>query len=451
MNSIPRPFDAATEVAASLYVLDLLPPDERRVFEKRLNEEAALRELVRELQGNLDALALDVPPRPAPLHVWSRIAARTRLDQTPTIPFLAHLRVWAPRVLAAAACVALGAGLQVWFTPSPLSSPDVSYTPSIAVLLPPAPAPADLSPPRRTLPVPVPTPPPVVPANDEAAREAAALRERVRVLASQVAALNQVLTQQESLPNGFTRLNVFRLVDPTRPAPPEPELQPDDDSAQPENFSLPEALAALAARSSSVATGVPYRPTPETLGTAGTTTPTLPKTSDAGTETPDTRLPPNLGDLSALADPGTPVAVRAWKTSPDDSLASADETSPTEIAASPAPANEALNDGQPLGFYDPDSGHGAIALTLPDRLVMNFGQVQLVAWSIFSSQTGERIVRNVGDTTPVSGLPAVISFHAPVSFRETPSFFVTLEPTDSDHPPTVPTGPVVAGPPPQQP
>ncbi len=449
MNSTPRTFDTATEAAASFYVLDQLPAEERRAFEQRLDQEAALRELVRELQGNLEALALDGPSRPAPLHVWSRIAARTRIERTPTVPFLAHLRVWAPRVLAAAACVALGAGLQVWFTPSPLPSPDISHTPTIAVL--PPPAPADPSPPRPSLPVPVTIPPPVVPAHDEAAREAAALRERVRVLASQVAALNQVLTQQESLPNGFTRLNVFRLVDPTLPAPPEPQLQPDNDSTQPENFSLPEALAALAARSSSVAAGVPYRPTPGPLETAGTTTPALPKTSDAATEAADTRLPPTLGDLSVLADPDTPVAVRAWKASPDDSLASADETSPAEIAASPAPASEALNDGQPLGFYDPDSGHGAIALTVPDRLMVNFNQVQLVAWSIFSIQTGERIVRNVGDTTPVSGQPAVISFHAPISFRETPSFFVTLEPEDAGHPAAVPTGPVVAGPPPQQP
>ena len=65
MDSALKIADPAAEEAASLYVLELLPPEERDGFERRLVADPALRCLVRDLQGNLDAFALGEPERPA--------------------------------------------------------------------------------------------------------------------------------------------------------------------------------------------------------------------------------------------------------------------------------------------------------------------------------------------------------------------------------------------------
>ena len=46
MSELVSAFDATTEEEASLYVLDLLPPEEQRRFAARLADEAALREFV---------------------------------------------------------------------------------------------------------------------------------------------------------------------------------------------------------------------------------------------------------------------------------------------------------------------------------------------------------------------------------------------------------------------
>ena len=111
MDSALKIADPAAEEAASLYVLELLPPDERDGFERRLVADPALRGLVRELQGNVDAFALGEPERPAPLTVWGRIAAEVQAGEAPVIGFPAWARSWAPNALAAAACLACGAWL----------------------------------------------------------------------------------------------------------------------------------------------------------------------------------------------------------------------------------------------------------------------------------------------------------------------------------------------------
>jgi anti-sigma-K factor RskA len=68
-------------------VLELLPPAERRDFERRLAADPALRALVRELQGNVDALVLAEPAPPAPVQVWGRIAAEVKASEAPLLAF----------------------------------------------------------------------------------------------------------------------------------------------------------------------------------------------------------------------------------------------------------------------------------------------------------------------------------------------------------------------------
>ena len=62
---------------ASLYVLDLLEGAEREAFEANLAQSADLQRQVRELQVNLEALALAAPPRIPRPQVWEAIAKRT--------------------------------------------------------------------------------------------------------------------------------------------------------------------------------------------------------------------------------------------------------------------------------------------------------------------------------------------------------------------------------------
>ncbi len=229
MNSTRRVIEAEAEELASLHVLELLSPDEEREFAHQLESDPALRELVRELQGNIEALALAEPSRSAPPHVWGRISAE--LPEAPAATFPSWVRPLTFRILAAAACLTFGALGQFWWsrsnsrtgTPEPtleagLASPlptQIKVTNYASVTPPPVLTSTSGGPPEKT-------PPPTDSIAAMAAKaEAARLRGRVQVLAAQVSALNQVLEQQQQhqpvFPAGVTRLHVFQLVNTNHP------------------------------------------------------------------------------------------------------------------------------------------------------------------------------------------------------------------------------------------
>ncbi|HAB16227.1 MAG TPA: hypothetical protein PLX89_25740 [Verrucomicrobiota bacterium] len=383
MDNPLKTFDPAVEERASLYVLELLPPPECRDFERRLQQDPSLRELVRDLQGNLDALALGDSVRPASVPVWGRIAAEVNASSAAVLAFPTRTGRWLPRLLAAAACLVVGGFLHSWLAPAPGAPPSAAQDPktAAAVLRPPVVAIPGV--PLRSSTVPIPpaaiTAAPAARTNPVTAPELEHLRERVRVLASQVSALNQVLTQQVSLPSGFTRLHVFRLMNTNG------FNSQRIGAAAPE---LTDALAALAAGRRSSTTGEPEDPT--------TGNPTGPPTENPA-------------------------------------------SSPSELIASTA--GLPLNGGQPLGFFDPETGRGAIAL-FEETLAEN---QNFVVWAQTTGADGNPLLQDVG-TMPAGGYPTVISFNAPANAQSTPVFFVTLEPVGADAP-TTPTGPVVAAPP----
>ncbi len=401
MDSALKIADPAAEEAASLYVLELLPPDERDGFERRLVADPALRGLVRELQGNVDAFALGEPERPAPLAVWGRIAAEVQAGEAPVIGFPAWARNWAPHALAAAACLACGAWLHSLLAPKLAVGPVVAHadeaastanTPPPVAASAPAPTPSAAA---IHAAIPAPAVTPAAPTAPAAVAEAGRLRERVRLLASQVEALNQVLTQQAALPSGVTRLHVFKLVNTNTT-----ELPRTEGTLR----SLPETLAHLATGQSALST--------------------------------------------APTDPS--VASRAAETTPDTAVTTQPTTPPTTTAdtalavAATTPSGASLKDGQPIGFYDPDTGHGAIAL--PGN-----GEAKdqaFVVWSQTSGPDGTPIIKNVGSAR-VADQPSVVSFASPnAKSALPPSFFVTLEPVDGANASAMPTGPVVGAPPP---
>ncbi len=400
MDSALKIADPAAEEAASLYVLELLPPEERDGFERRLVADPALRYLVRDLQGNLDAFALGEPERPAPLTVWGRIAAEVQASEAPVIGFPAWARSRAPHALAAAACLACGAWLHSMLAPKLAVGPVVAladeaaptaHTPPLVAAAASVPAPSATVIPA-VISAPVVTP--AAPTDIVALAEAGRLRERVRLLASQVEALDQVLTQQAALPSGVTRLHVFKLINTNAT-----ELPRTEGTLR----SLPETLAHLASGQSVLSTAptdpsVASRAAEPTLDTAVTTT---------------TTPPPPTAD-TALAGAAT------------------------------NPSGASLKDGQSIGFYDPDTGNGAIALPgSGDAKDQAF-----VVWSQTRGPDGVPIIKNVG-SAQVADQPSVVSFASPnARSAPPPSFFVTLEPVEGANASAAPTGPVVGAPPP---
>ena len=404
MNSARNFHDPQAEEQASLYVLELLAPAERRDFEQALAGDAALRQLVRELQGNLDALVLAEPARSAPVQVWGRIAAEVKAAEAPVLGFPAWARAWGPRWLAAAACLALGALLHGWVTAPPKSGPSLTQAPTPSVgtggtsetnnLVLPEPAPRTEI--ARTL-------NPIASTNTAMSAEVMRLRERVHVLAAQMSALNQVLTQQLALPDGVTRLHVYQLVGTNSPDLPLPEIQ-----------SLPETLAQLAAHQ--LATGQPLVP-------AGTnSSPNSPVPQAATNRMVATHEPTSA---TKLPNPVTPA-------DPADP-----EVTSTNTVASTSTLQTA-SWSQPLGFVNPDTGGGAFLYT--GALISN---MSYVVWHQITDGTGAIRFWNVG-TAAAAGGPTVIP--VTTGANSSGAFLISIESTDTAKTVATPTGPIIAGP-----
>jgi len=430
MTSDPTPTDPAAEEAASLYVLDLLAAEERRDFERRLDRDPALRGLVREFQNTLDALVLAPKARPAPLRVWGHIAAEVQAREARVLRFPASMPWWLKQLLAAAACLTLGALLHAWLNPPPPKPPPVAADDQPAdppeTLLAESPAPITPPPtiPRPMLPVPQVIPPapaaPVPTTNTEI--EASRLRERVQILASQVAALNQVLTQRQTLPSGVTRLHVLRLTNANASEANAPEADVPEDQRNPVSMeSLPQALAALAARQHIPAP--PSQPPPPTASVPDA--PDAPPAAPAEPKAPLSGMPePQRGEV----EPETP-----------GELVLASQPAATSATAA---ASAVLNNGQPLGFYDPETGHGAIALISKNPSP----DTAYAVWSRTIGADGRLVVQNVG-VASAANPTTVISFNTTGNLPSPPTFFVTVELRAWLNVSGGPTGPIVAEPP----
>lgn len=400
-------FDAVTEERASLYVLDLLPADERRQFEAQLGREAGLRELVRELQANLDAEVFQEPAPAAPLSVWGRISAQTRSDDAPVLKFPAAAQLWSQRLLAAAACLTLGAGIHSWWGHRPASSPmPVAGTPAGPIVEPaarpplnvlPKPTPAARVPtPEAVASVPGPVPEPAAPVRDP---EKVLLERRVRVLTAQVATLSQVLTQQMTVPGGVTRLHVFHLGHPGFT---NAFASAGQDG---KGVNLAETLARLAAERLA-ATQLPPALTSATDSTAATGI-------AAGTD-PQTPPPETVGIVSVVPAAPEPGDVTVSLTT-------------AGTGTGPAGSTPELSAISPIVFSLPESGLNALAVP-----TARGGQYQLWNKAADGTVTSLGVVPN--STSPVS----VVTFE-----HSSPSgLFMSLEPVGGS---LLPTGPILGG------
>jgi anti-sigma-K factor RskA len=400
-------FDAVTEERAGLYALDLLPADERRQFEAQLGREAGLRELLRELQANLDAEVFQEPAPAAPLSVWGRISAQTRSDDAPVLKFPATARSWGQRLLAAAACLALGAGIQSWWGNRPASPVPVAGTPAFPIAEPatrpplnvlPKPAPAArVTTPEAVASVSGPVPEAATPVREP---EKVLLERRVRALTAQVATLSQVLTQQMTVPGGVTRLHVFHLGHPGFT---NAFASAGQDG---KGVNLAETLARLAAERLA-ATQLPPALTSATDSTAATGI-------AAGTD-PQTPPSETVGIVSVV--PAAPE--------PGDTTVSL--TTAGASVGGVSPAGPELSAISPIVFSLPETGLNALAVP-----TARTGQYQLWNRATDGTVTSLGVVPN--STSPVS----VVTFE-----HSSPSgLFMSLEPVGGS---LLPTGPILGG------
>jgi hypothetical protein len=263
-------------------------------------------------------------------------------------------------------------------------------TPANAVPAPAVPSVRDLSP--------AVTPP----TNLLAQAEARALRERVRVLAAQLGALNQVLTQQLALPAGVTRLQVFQLADTNVLPGGMPNLQSREEARR-----LPDLLAQLSADQMQHQN---RQPDASAAAAAGQST-----SPGSVTSVP---LVPAGTDTAAVTAPGASSSVEA----------SVDLGS---LLGSTVGSSA-------LGFLAPELGVGTLALTTDSPLAQD--EVFQV-WSQTTGGGGETIFSSLG-VAAAPGNVVVLRFDLPPG-NAAPNLLVTREPSGGS---TAPTGPLVVGP-----
>lgn len=405
MNEPQIQFDRVTEEQASLYVLGLLTGSDLAAFEVRLAQEAALRDLVRELQRGLEQEVFAEPAPVPPLSVWGRISAQTRSDDAPVVPFPSPWQRWSVRLLAAAACMALGAGVHWWWQPAPATrlanSPGVGSQVEIVgpaarregTGVQPAPGNALVRVPDVAKAAPVTTSSNAVSPLAGGDTEKLQLERRVRQLTTQVASLNQILQQRMALPSGVTRLHVFQLGQGGQSNP--PTL-----ASAGAGRSLAESLARLAAeqlaanRRAEVAT-----------------------TEEAAVATATTEPPPDVSVVTVV--PATPVG-EAGHTGGTDS-------EPT-VASANVPDLTSL--GAPTVFVDPDTGTGSLALPTSSQ-----GQFQ------FWKRNEDGTLQSLGVVPETEAPVSVVTFE--VGDTSADNFFISLEPKGGS---PLPTGRFIGGP-----
>ncbi len=494
MTESAQPIPPETEEALCLYVLDMLPEDERVAMEARLAAEPALRRSARELQETLDGCVQSVPQRPAPLRVWGRIAATISSAEAPV--FAADSTQverpgslgwnrnhgWGWQALGAAACFAAGIGLHAMWssfrqdsvaarsalvagkTDSSTHRPDgsavafpqpgshgaehVTASESTAT----GKSSTGLA---NTL---------AASATDSGhAASAAANRPQERALQTQVAVLTELLNRELGTPPGTARLQVVRLVGPGESA-----------ETTATTAIQPDTLAALALTL--------LNPPSSRGATANTTVATSGSPSTAGATTGGNSNPPSSPSATEIAGTGadsadlagasavhsTPVVqvklsdnltpdTNARSATPTEKSAVATGTTPVAQAPSsslaqgstPSPTTVTTGSGITFGAGSvaaaTPSGPSGVLLMLPNEAAgtaVISNPTPLSAAEVYQfwqtdPKTGQAV--NLG-TARSDASTAIFNFSLTSGTTGVSSVFITREPTGGS---ATPTGPVV--------
>ncbi|MCC7376432.1 MAG: hypothetical protein IT581_17365 [Verrucomicrobiales bacterium] len=482
---------------ASLYVLDLLEGADRDAFEANLAESADLQRQVRELQVNLEALALAAPPRIPRPRVWEAIAKSTAAPIPPTIPWWSLVLRYVRNGWAVAGLLTLA---WLLFSLPRSGTRDVESLSDTAADSPHSPTTPQITQrsrhrsdeiSRKSLAS-------ALPANASAASnqtETQPLKDRVRVLSEQVAVLTQVLAQRTVLPPGASQLRVFRLVG-TNVGPETldalateaPRLRTETSSVD-LSFALTLAAArqiaaanppkeSLAANdnSSTEATSPPSA-APNSSTSALTQNTPAEATSDAASPSGgSTTATTDVASLAPTADPGagaladgvssgtTTVASRYTKpgastdtestattdaaiqvvdlsgglASTTENLSFGNLVGPDTTPGSTTKSSSLAAESAAFGTYELETGIGSIAFR--NTVDPNTGEV-LQLWVTDPHSGAVQSLGFVHSTNPV----VVLRFRTDPALFVNPNFLVTLEPEGGS---ATPTGPVVAQPPP---
>lgn len=488
MTESAQPIPPETEEALCLYVLDMLPEDERVAMEARLAAEPALRRSARELQDTLDGCVQSVPQRPAPLRVWGRIAATISSAEAPVFATDStqverpgslgwnRNQGWGWQALGAAACFAAGIGLHaMWSSLRPDSAAarsalvagktdSFTHRPDGSVIASPQPGShgaehvtasestgtgKSVTGSANTL---------AASATDSGhAASAAANRSQERALQTQVAVLTELLNRELGTPPGTARLQVVRLVGPGESA-----------ETTATTAIQPDTLAALAltllnppgTRASTTTTSGSTSTVGTTTGGNSTTAsnPTAAETAATGTANFNavgaaTDSADTLGTSAALATPVVQVKLTdtatheatARTSAPSEKSAVSTGTTPLAQTSASSPAQGSTSGTGSLAPASAASGPSGVLLMLPNEsagTAVISNPTPLSAAEVYQfwqtdPKTGQAV--NLG-TARSDASTAIFNFSLTSGTTGVSSVFITREPTGGS---ATPTGPVV--------
>ena len=485
MSESLEPIPPETEEALCLYVLDLLPGEQRAALEMQLAAEPHLRRAVREFQGSLEGWVQSLPQRSAPLQVWGRIAATIRSAEAPvfatrTTAMERRGWAWGWQAFGAAACLLAGMGFQAWRAQGPaapvgtqrlVASPGGPLAPgSRGVVADPTAgagsqgmasgaggdsreatasktAPSDAS-------------------RAGAGPTHAVATSREKVLQSQVTVLTELLNRELGTLPGASKLQVVRLLGPGESADASTLPALDSNMLAALALSLLNQQQKASVSRTATATGPQngVNSDPQT-GTPALTSSESTTTSTAATVPGVPPLAANLtgASLAATASPvgspkasrsdnaGTTLAAAAIETltvtqnggtvsfAPIQSASGADHVvavSPTKNVAAPVPvAVGADSAAVPTGvmLVLPQESTGTAVISNPNPLTAS------EVYQFWQMDPATGITSSLG-TARSEAATAIFNFNLPEGRSANTSLFITREPTGGSK---VPTGPVV--------
>lgn len=472
MSESVQPLPPETGEALSLYVLDLLPADERVALESQLAADPALRRELRELQGTIDGWVQSLPARPAPLHVWGRIAASVRSAEAPVFatdhPTTERRGwTWGWQALGAAACLTAGMALHAWWSgPSrvraselpPLASDSSPAAGGTATRPPHLATDAAATSARQGEPQGLPSERAprspgdpvsaggVTPSVTHDSSQANPAQPKERALQTQVAVLTELLNRELGTPPGTSRLQIVRLVGAgeTAETAANTAIQPNTLAALALTLLNP-APTSSQSQALSVATSTSKSSTPgaNTTGSVASSTSTstgTPATGNSGatssSEVSDTTsrtvaavssTPVIQVQLSSTNDRDT-ISPQVKATTPGFlASAVADRTS---LAVTPTPV--AATSATGILLMLPHESAGTALISNPTPLTAN----EVYQFWQTDPATGTAVTLG----TAHSDAPTAIFNFTLTQGRSSSAVFVTREPTGGS---TTPTGPVV--------
>lgn len=428
MNDSTHRAMVASEEQASLYVLNLLDTDDRRLFEAQLRRDTDLRGMVQRFQAGLETEVFAETAPPAPARIWAKILERTQMDGAHVLMFPRPFHRWAQRLSAAAACLILGAILHSWWLTTSYPPMGVAGYPGVRSSTRMVSAASAVEAYQEPVSMAVATiPKPDHPSTNgsvlgsnagvmnsylEHALEAAnaVLQGKIRALNSQLADLTQSLNQAMIIPSGVSRLYVFLLGQQELPTGIPSNLM---DSPGQTN-SLAESLARMAGERMALALN-----SSADSGLASDGVSRSGSSNIAGRPAPSEVEP--VGKVALV--PAQPAPVETL-ISGLPNLTSSDVADP--ISASRAVARSNSAGISPIVFSAPDSGLYAVAVpTAPPT-----GQYQLWIRAV------DGTVSSLGVLTPSSSPVSVVTFER----GSADGMFMSLEPVGGSF---QPSGPVV--------